>query len=397
MSTHKIGFVLTGGFKKLAPHVGALYRYKEEEDAGKIARPEFVIGASAGAIAVVSCFSPWHYKNIQVVGDLVRRLTKDQIFSYHFWMESAGILTVAEDFVLPFFPKGSTVKRRALFEIFKSGLSLGTKALLAYELLEKQSIFSNRPLYNLLKKNLKPEFFWKAGTPGPNCVKLEIPAVNLATAQEWIFTNYLPEHRNLAKRDEYLIKAVMASASVPVCFPPEKIDSYLLDDAALKINAPLHRAVLADCDTIFVFLHSQDFTETVPLPKKWTEDLNRELDIAINESTRKTIEGHQDTNQNLKTAEESEGLLQEAEGLLEKEKNAGELRIILLQLKEKMKNYTFYGRKKTNLILVVANEKIPNLYIADFNQEQLTESIAIGYRAMDKALKDFHQKNNQTN
>src|SRR3989344_4975047 len=99
MSNHKIGFVLIGGFKRLAAHIGALYRYKLEEDAGKVPQPEFAIGSSAGAIATVSCVSPWHHKSIESVGDIIRELSKGQIWNYHFWMESAGILTVVEDFI----------------------------------------------------------------------------------------------------------------------------------------------------------------------------------------------------------------------------------------------------------------------------------------------------------
>ena len=38
-------------------------------------------------------------------------------------------------------------------------ITLGTKAVLAYELLHRPSLFSNKPLYNLIKSTLKPEYF----------------------------------------------------------------------------------------------------------------------------------------------------------------------------------------------------------------------------------------------
>ena len=384
MPNPKIGFVLIGGFKRLAAHVGALYRYKSEEDAGKIAQPEFAIGSSAGAIAAVSCFSPWHYKNIESVGNIVIELTKDQIWGYYFWMESAGVLTVVEDFILPFLPEGSTKTKRIIFKASKSGLSLSTKVLLAYELLEKPSLFSNKPLYRLLKNNMSKnggfEFFWKSGEEGPGQIKLEVPAVDLATANEWIFTNYLSEHRNLPGRDEFLIKAILASASVPASFPTQKIGNLVLDDAALRINAPLHRAVAAGCDIIFVFLHTP-FHEKAAPPETWIEELGRALEITISESTRKTVEGHQETNWNLEVFENIQKLLDEMD----------EKSLLKEQIEKEMKNYTFYGRKKTILIPVVADERLPDIFVGKFKRENMKRGMEIDYVAMDKALKTFYK------
>ena len=389
MPNHKIGFVLIGGFKRLAAHVGALYRYKLEEDAGKIVRPVFAIGSSSGSIPTAACFAPWHHKSIESVGNIVIELTKDQIWSYYFLMESAGVLTVVEDFILPFLPEGSTKTKRVIFKAGKSGLSLGTKALLAYELLEKSSLFSNKPLCRLLKASMKKnrgfESFWKSGEEGYNQIKLEIPATDLVTANEWIFTNYLPEHRNLPYRDEFLIKAILASASIPASFPTQKIGNMVLDDAALRINAPLHRAVAAGCDVIFVFLHTP-FHEKAAPPETWIEELGRALEITISESTRKTVEGHQETNQNLEVSENIQKLLDKMDGksLLRK------------KVEREMKKFTFHGRKKTILIPVVADEQLPDIFVGKFKQENMKRGIEIGYRAMEQALKSFHQKNNQT-
>lgn len=380
MPTHKIGFVLTGKFENLSAHVGSLYRYKEEEDRGNIGRPGFAIGSSAGAIVTSSCFSPWHHKNIETVGNIVRQLTGDQIFDYHFWMESAGILTVVEDIILPFLPEGSTKTKRIVVKTGKSILSLGTKALLTYELLEKPSLFSNKPLYNLLKDNLKPEYFWKSGEDGPNKIKIEIPSTDLVTAEEWFFTNYLPEHRNLENRDEWLIRSILASASIPAHFPTQKIGDMVLDDAALKINAPLHRAVAAGCDTIFIFLQTP-FHEKVSPPETWIEELSRALDIAISESTRKTVEGHQETNQDLEVAENLRRIVAK--------KNDPALNT---EHEEEMKKFPFYNRKKTMLIPIVADEKLPHIFVGKFKREDMERGMEIGYRAMGKALELFYEK-----
>ncbi len=385
MLNHKIGFVLTGGFKRLAAHVGALYRYKLEEDAGKIARPIFAIGSSAGSIPTATCFAPWHHKNIEFTGDIVRELTKDEIFSYYFWMESAGLLTIAEDFILPFLPEGSTKTKRVIFKAGKSGLSLGTKALLAYELLEKSSLFSNKPLQKLLKDNMAKnkgfEFFWKSGEEGRNQIKLEIPAIDIVTAGEWIFTNYLPKHRNLADRNEFLIKAILASTSIPALFPTQKIGGMVLDDAALRINAPLHRAVAAGCDVIFVFLHTP-FHEKAAPPKTWVEEFTRALEITVNESTRKTVEGHQETNQNLEVSENIQKLLDKMD----------EKSLLRERVEKEMKNYTFYGKKKTILVPVVSDERLPDIFVSKFKRENMELGMEIGYRAMDKALEVFYEK-----
>ncbi|MBI2676529.1 MAG: patatin-like phospholipase family protein [Candidatus Yanofskybacteria bacterium] len=383
MPNHKIGFVLIGGVKRLAAHVGALYRYKLEEDVGKIMRPTFVIGSSSGSIPTATCFAPWHHKNIEFVGNIVRKLTRNQILSYHFWMESAGVLTIIEDFILPLLPEGSTKTKRMIFKAGKSGLSLSTKALLVYELLEKPSLFSNKPLQKLLKDNMNRnkgfEFFWKSGEEGHNQIKLEIPAVDLVTAGEWIFTNYLPEHRSLADRDEFLIKAVLASASIPALFPTQELGNMVLDDAALRINAPLHRAVAAGCDVIFIFLHTP-FHEKVAPPKTWIEEFTRALEITVNESTRKTVEGHQETNQCLEVSEN-------IKRIVAKRKDAD----LDAEIEKETKKYPFYNRKKTILIPVVAEERLPEIFVGKFKKENMELGMEIGYRAMGKALETFYK------
>ena len=381
MPNHKIGFVLSGGFKRLSAHIGSLYRYKEEEDNGNVGRPEFAIGSSAGAIATVSCFSPWHSKNIETVGNIIRNLTKDQIFEFHLLMESAGILTIVEDLLLPFLPEGTTKAEKMIIKGGKSPLSLGTKAVLAYELLHRPSLFSNKPLYNLIKSTLKPEYFWKSGENSPNKIQLEIPAIDLVTAGEWMFTNYLPEHRNLENRDEWLIKSILASASVPAHFPTQKMGGLVLDDAALRINVPLHRAVAAECDVIFAFLQTP-FHEKVAPPGTWIEELARALDITINESTRKTVEGHQETNQNLEVAENIQRLLDKMD----------EKSLLREKVEREMKKFTFHGRKKTMLIPVVSDEKLPDIFIGKFKKGDMQKGMEMGYRAMSKALNLYHEK-----
>ena len=62
------------------------------------------------------------------------------------------------------------------------------------------------------------------------------------------------------------------------------------------------------------------------------------------------------------------------------------------QIEKEMKNYTFYGRKKTILIPVVADERLPDIFVGKFKRENMKRGMEIGYGAMEQALKSFHQK-----
>src|SRR3989344_4061790 len=229
----KVALVLSSGFKRLAPHVGALRAYFEAEKAGKVPRPHFITGASAGAIASAACL-PWNDKNFEKITDAIINLKKSNIYSIWHLTELCGVLTLGESFLnfIPALNHDFLRSRRGqiLIESGRTGISLFAKLGFFYELLKQPSIFSSEPLRRLLKKQLDFEGIWNSD------IKLEIPAADLKSAKMVYFTNHLPEHRQALNRDGLLVDMIRASSSVPAFLPAIPFGHHLLDDAALLDN-----------------------------------------------------------------------------------------------------------------------------------------------------------------
>lgn len=370
----KVALVCTSGMKRLAAHAGSLKCYFEEEKAGKAPHPHFITGASAGAIAS-AVFAPWTEKNFKKQTDAILNLKKSDIYSMWHLTELCGLITLGESF-LNFIPALNhdflrTRRGQILIESGRTGISLFAKLGFFYELLKQPSIFSSEPLRRLLKKQLDFEGIWNSD------IKLEIPAADLKSAKMVYFTNHLPEHRQAPNRDGLLVDMIRASSSVPAFLPAIPFGHHLLDDAALLDNLPLHRAIQAGCDVIFVLIH-RPYLEKIFLRKEkitWVEELNRAMDLAIGRSTELTLQRHQEINYDLEIIETLKDVMEE----MSSSPKLSQLKILLEQL-------TSYGLTKTKIIPVWCEESLPSLTFNKFDPEALKYSYKLGYQAMKKVL-----------
>ncbi|MDP3697804.1 MAG: patatin-like phospholipase family protein [Candidatus Taylorbacteria bacterium] len=378
----KVALVLSSGFKRLAPHVGALRAYFEAEKAGKVPHPHFIIGASAGAIASTACL-PWSDKNFEKITDAIINLKKSNIYSMWHLTELCGALTLGESFLnfIPVLNHDFLRSRRGqiLIESGRTGISLFAKLGFFYELLKQPSIFSSEPLSHLLKKQLDFEAIWNSD------IKLEIPSVDLKTAEMFYFTNYLPEHRQCPNRDQAVIDAVRGSASVAAFLQPISIGNHLLDDAAILNNIPLDRAMNAGCEIIFVIMH-MPYLEKVNLKNEkitWVEELNRAIDIAIGRNTELTLQWHHGINHDLEVIQVIDRILKQ---MFDNPNKTTEQFNQIQVLKTAIGKLSSYGRTKTKIIPVFCDEQLPSMTFNQFNPPHLRRGIELGYRAMKKTL-----------
>lgn len=376
-----IGIVAAGGFKRLPMHTGALYRLSQTG-----CKPAFAIGSSAGAVAMAACL-PWTEQNFKKVNEAVINLKKSNIYTSWTQMKIIVGLHVAElaltlilrEKINAAEEKSSLLLTKLAIELVRAGAPLGVEGAFLKRLFSLPSLYSPAPLRKFLRKQFDFNGIWHSA------IQMEIPAVDIHTGTEFIFE--LNKERHRPDRNERLVEAILASASLPAHFPLVKLDGHYLDDAAILNSVPIHRAVLAGCETIFVLLYSNNGTATVG--NSWIDELTRALDICINENTRKTLLWHSSINQDLAVSMEQERQVIELESDL-KEVARGDLQDRMYQklsnLKNNLKHYAFYGKRLTNIIPVMTDEHIPEQYFRKFDRDLMKQAMDIGYRAMDKTL-----------
>jgi NTE family protein len=98
------------------------------------------------------------------------------------------------------------------------------------------SLGTNDGLKAFIKKRLDPRRIRASG------IKLSISAVDLKSGKVVRFDQDYPE----------IAKAVLASSSFPIMFPPEPLDGTLYTDGGVKDIVPLSPAIKAGCDEIVV-------------------------------------------------------------------------------------------------------------------------------------------------
>lgn len=380
----KVALVHASGFKRLPAHFGADLAYLEAEQAGQVPHPYFITGASAGAVA--SAFSlPWTKENLKRrISDIINLKTSD-IYSMRRLTELCGALTLGESFLnfIPPLQHDFMKSRRGqiLIEAGRTGISLASKIGFFFEFLKQPSIFSNEPFRRLLKsrkRGLDFEAIWGSD------VKLEIPAVDLKTAQMVYFTNYLSEHRQLPNRNDVLVNMVRASSSVTASLPAIPMGQCLLDDAANLNGLPLDRAIQHGCDVVFAIIH-QPYLEKIDLKKPemtWVEELNRAMDIAIGRNVEMSLERCQEINNDLE-------IIQDLEAMIDEIPQSSELLQRPHLMKFLLKKFSAYGKTKTRIIPVFSEEPLSNSTFDKFNEETLRKGVGIGYRAMKKALENI--------
>jgi hypothetical protein len=391
-----VGFVSAGGFRRLPMHVGAKYSYFSAEEKGYVPHPFFMGGSSAGAISDAACL-PWTDRNFQKVARTILDLRQKDMFTFPTEVKLVAGLSIAESFLGFIHVLCPDLSREVKFGI-ESGrtlLSLGAKAAPLYELFLRQtSLYSNAPLRRLLKdpgKGLDFPNIWNSD------IRLEIPAVNILTGKEYIFS--LDDNWFHPDRDGRLISALLASSSLPAHFPLEKLDDQLLDDAAILNSIPIHRAIAAGCQTIFVFLYSNN--GGISVMENWVDELSRALDISMGEIIKHNLAWHVNVNQYQQKVKQTQRKVAELEEAIyqldqlvvvpEQEGIRGflneEIRQKLDQLKAGLGEYPCVKENTVTIIPVMSDAPMPEQYFRKFNKELMLQAMEIGFEAMTQTLR----------
>jgi predicted acylesterase/phospholipase RssA len=191
----KIGFVLTGGSFRGAFEVGALKAFDEQR-----LIPSYIVGVSAGALNAAT-FAAGRldglikiYEDVAKQPKIVYKLSFINLIKAFFWSKSLLINSPLEKIIIS--------KRIGLQEFIASA------------------------------------------------IKVDIVTTNFQTGEREIFSNKNPEHQ----KSYILKKALLASAAMPVIFPPVFLDGKQLLDGGVAETVPVNLAIQNDCDTIFVIL-----------------------------------------------------------------------------------------------------------------------------------------------
>ena len=200
----KIGVVLTGGFIRGAFQAGALKAMREYG-----IMPSYVVGVSVGALNAAAF----------AIGKLEDLLTTYQ-----------EIAPNPSKFLYDW-------NLFALFHAFT----------------RSESVLTNHPLRRLLADRIDLEPLLT--TP----MKVDIVTTDFQTGGQVVFSNKNPEHQNV----DLLTDALLASAAMPVVFPPFMWHEHQLFDGGIVEKNPLSYAIREGCDTVFVILtDSQEHIRT---------------------------------------------------------------------------------------------------------------------------------------
>lgn len=189
----KIGFVLPGGFMRGAFQVGALRAFYQ-----KRVIPSYIVGTSAGAIngaAFAAGKMDTLYRVYQDIAEHPRR----HVYRWNFY---------------------------ALLKVF----------------FWSESLLANAPLYKTIVDDINMQDV--IASP----VHLDIITSDFQSGETVVFSNKNPEHSTTA----VLSSALLASAAVPVIFPPVIYEGHQLFDGGVLVQAPLTYAIREGCDTIFI-------------------------------------------------------------------------------------------------------------------------------------------------
>lgn len=333
----KVALILMPGMERLAPHVGAQYRWHQLVCQGILPRPHLIVGCSAGAVSGAIC-QPWTENNFQITAGALKDLKTGQIASMPWWTEAMALLTIGT-ILMPIADFGQkwTRNKKTLVRLGEVALTLGLGSLFVYRFLTKECIFSNDPLRGLFMNRLDFQGIFDSE------IKLEILATDLETGKEAVFTNYRPEDKDRRR----FVEAILASSRLPGYMPLSFIDGRVLGDAGILSYIPIHRAIKHDCDIVVIFSYTGLEPEHEKAPWSWPKDLIRASDITNTEVIRLTLENH----------------------LLRKQ----------------------LGRKLPDLFIVTCSENLPKTSFRSFSSTTMTEGMDIGWRAVQDNLPKLQQ------
>ncbi|MEK7464858.1 MAG: patatin-like phospholipase family protein [Patescibacteria group bacterium] len=244
----KIGLVLPGGFLRGAFQAGALKAFHERG-----IRPSYIVGVSVGAL------------------------------------NGAAFAAGKMDSLLSLYEAATPRPSKFLYDWNLAGLL----RLFFWS----ESVFVAGPLRRLIEKQLG------LGDLMASDIKLDIIATDFQDGTEVVFSNHNPDHRD----PKLLTEALLASAAMPVVFPPIIYRDHQLFDGGVIQENPISYAIREGCDTIFVILtDSQEHMRTEKLFHSIYFIARRAGNIVSWRATRKDIRRGMEINRNLEAYQDLE-------------------------------------------------------------------------------------------
>ncbi len=158
------------------------------------------------------------------------------------------------------------------------------------DILEKHNIFEligrqdclneSDPLNDLIHRQFRPEWFdWLRGPEAPHCY---VVYCNYQNGQKVIVS---PKDDGMTR--ERFIRAMLASASVPVVMESTMIDGNVCYDGGVRDLLPFGKAISLGAETIMpIFLDPEEFSRTRSRFRRMDKILLRTLAILVDEAGR---------------------------------------------------------------------------------------------------------------
>ena len=231
-SSPTTALMLTGGGARGAYQAGAVKAIVEIVSEAQLTNPfPIIVGVSAGAI------------NASYLASHVNRLNSAVQRLVQMWS------TVHT----------SNVFRHDLFSMSGLGLRILTDLAFGgfYRNKLSQSLLDTKPLWRLLERGVSSEGL-KANVESKILRAFALTAVNYTTGESETFFTGDPsiqewtKSRRLGRRCDLTTKHVMASASIPLLFPPVEINGHFYADGSMRNYTPLSPAIKMGAERILV-------------------------------------------------------------------------------------------------------------------------------------------------
>lgn len=245
-----------------------------------------------------------------------------------------------------------------------------------------KSILINRPLRHLIIETLAG--LHEVISSG---IKLDIITTDFQSGQEYIFSNHNPEHQNV----QLLTNALLASAAIPIVFPPFIYKNHQLFDGGVLPKTPITFAAKEECDTVFVIL--TDPVESIRSEKLFNNIYNiakRSIILSNWWSTKRDLARAKEVNQDIESFEK---LKAEVKSILEKKIKEEGLRNDLAEsLEASFQNaeFSFQKRRAMRIFVIGPDAMIEKESSRLFDSTSIPYYLENGYNKTIRILKELN-------
>lgn len=396
---NKTGLVYAGNFPRLTAHTGFGHGWFNRWMKGDLPPIDYLIGVSSGALAG-SIITQWDEDDIINGEEILIYLKRGQFASLNPKIRNSGGLALATTLAIA----SSTHKIRNPYLRLATNLGLISGALYLdvkffKDLFHAESFFVYNNLFKLLRKlNMDKVMNSK--------VNFEAAAVDINMAG-WIIdelfkdpfnlngwvsvTNFKPEHKGNV---DLLMRGIANSARIWAFFNPEKTaEGHSIVDGAALSNIPIHFAVKNDCDTIVVPYYNCPIEGPSDIDYcTWVKILQRCSDLTVSSNTSKTIRGYIRVNRDLEQLSAERKVIDNLERFINQtdadSTQKDEIQTRINSIREIQKKYSFYNKKRVNLV-VVSSDPLPNINFGHFTKDDQVRGINLGYKALEDSLSEI--------